>query len=216
MIKKMRKVDISGPEWDIPKSNEEEIYREFGKFVVESESIRFSIIEMMTWFYFHYGMKEKSHAIQIMLNKEFLSNILDIFTNTIDYLFEINDLEKKVLKKWKKEIREISEYRNNLVHSQWATGWLSMTEKWDKAKIFSSKKRKVGKTRKEITKDEIILFRGKLEELNELIRCISSCLLTYEKPFSEYFEEINKEIIFKKEIWDSFLQDEYKSIEAEL
>lgn len=215
MIKKMNKVDLSGPEWDIPKNNEDEIYREFGKLVVESESISFSIIEMITWFYVNFGMKEKAHAIQIILNKENHSKLLEIFVNTIEYLFETSDLEKKVLKEWRIEIQKISDYRNNLVHSQWATGWLSMTDKWDKANIFSSKKRKVGKTYKQITKDEIISYRSNLKKLNELIQCVFRCLVIYKKSFSEFFEEINNEICFKEEKWNKFIQEEYNSIETE-
>ena len=89
---------------------------------------------------------------------------------------------------------------------------LSMTEKWDKASIFSPKKRKVGKTHKQITKDDIIECRSKLKYLKDIIHCIFRCLVTYKKPFIEYFEEIDNNIIFRNVEWENFIKKEFNTV----
>jgi len=72
-FQKMTLVDLSGIEWDVPKNNEKEIYECLGRFIVEFESLASSIIQTIEWIYFSNGLKNKSHSIQIFLNKEDIS-----------------------------------------------------------------------------------------------------------------------------------------------
>ena len=214
MLQKMTLVDLSGKEWDIPKNNENEIYECLGRFIVEFESLASSIIQTIEWIYFSNGLRNKAHSIQIFLNKEDISKLIEVYESILKYFYELTDIEKEVLDIWVKEVQKIKEYRNQLIHGKWATGFLSMTDDWKEAKVWIPNRRSVGEQMKKITKESIDDKRNNLHNMNEVDKCIVKCLLTYKKGYEEYFYKgPDKNLVFDNTKWNSFLKAEQEKID---
>jgi len=213
-LQKMTLVDLSGKEWDEPRNNEKEIYEYLGRFIVEFESLASSIISTLEWIYFNNGMGNNANSLQIFLNKEDISKLIDIYSSIIKYFYKLTDIELEVLNIWVKEVQKIKEYRNQLIHSKWATGFLSMTDDWKEAKVWIPNRRSVGEQMKKVTKETIITKLNDLFSMKEIDRCIMKCLLTYKKGYEEYFiKKSDQNIVFDSIKWYRFLKEKEDQIE---
>jgi len=213
-FQKLTLVDLSGKEWDEPKNNEKEIYEYLGRFIIEFESLASSLISTIEWIYFYNGMGDNARPIQIFLNREDISKLIEVHTSIIKYFYKLNDIENEVLNIWVKEVQKVKEYRNQLIHSKWATGFLSMTDDWKEAKVWIPKRRSVGEEMKKITKDDIDRKRKELYSINEVDKCIVKCLLTYKKGYGEYFNKTSKkDLVFDNSKWYKFLKAEQEKVD---
>jgi hypothetical protein len=167
--------------------NENNLYAELGKCISRLEKIPFVIYDFLVNSMVEYNNKE---YVRFELKKNSnISNILRVFKECMNSIFRNNEHEKTILDIWKSCIDEEIKFRNKLVHGMWFSGILSMSEKWDMARI-------VDKRNKEIFVIDNDILRKHLENINILYKaviCIIKCKMVYRKNYDIYFKILDKE-----------------------
>ena len=99
-----------------------ELYANIGEFVVKFEHVCNAMRTAITFMLHNQGLKNQQ-VTSILLAGYTAESLRTLFESLIGELIKTNDIEKKIIKNIFSRIKELTEKRNDVVHSTWYIGW---------------------------------------------------------------------------------------------
>lgn len=100
----------------------DDIYRAIGRFTVKFEQLVFFMRQGITSFLSQNGLKNQKLS-NIILADQTAYPIKTIFGSMIPEIVNLNEQERRIVKAILKQVQDLIDERNNIIHSTWFVGW---------------------------------------------------------------------------------------------
>lgn len=163
---------------ELYKNQTNELYASLGKFVVKFEQVCHTMQTAIIFILYDSGLKNQQLAY-IMLAGHTAEPLRNILHSLIGETVQLNENEKKIIKNIFARIKQLTESRNNIVHSTWFIGWSNETMiDFSEASGYKLHKDKDGVATKtfKYKKEDFKKLSKKAEILSKLVLRLHGCI----------------------------------------